>query len=53
MGPGGYAGAAILHEGTLCGFAGNPVDDNVTGHPYRCCYHRIAPDAGPPVTPPG
>jgi hypothetical protein len=53
MGPGGYAGAPILYTGGLCAFAGNPVDDNLTLRPYRCCYHRIAPDAGPPVTPPG
>ncbi|MBT9555902.1 MAG: hypothetical protein IV100_07735 [Myxococcales bacterium] len=53
MGPGGYAGAPILYTGGLCAFAGNPVDDNVTDHPYRCCYRRIAPDAGPPVAPPG
>jgi hypothetical protein len=53
MGPGGYAGAAMLFDRADCGLAGDPVDDNLTGYPYRCCYHRIAPDAGPPVTPPG
>ncbi|MBT9555901.1 MAG: hypothetical protein IV100_07730 [Myxococcales bacterium] len=53
MGPGGYAGAAMLFDRTDCGLAGDPVDDNLTGYPYRCCYRRIAPDAGPPVTPPG
>jgi len=53
MGPGGYAGASILYTGGLCAFAGNPVDDNLSIYPYRCCYHRVAPDAGPPLTPPG
>lgn len=53
MGPGGYAGASMLYTGGQCNFAGNPVDDNLSNYPYRCCYRRIAPDAGPPVTPPG
>jgi hypothetical protein len=52
MGPGGYAGAAMLFDAADCGIAGDPVDDGLV-RPYRCCYHRIAPDAGPPVTPPG
>ncbi len=51
-GPGGGTGAALLYGGGECDFGGNPVDGG-TDHPYRCCYHRVAPKAGPPVTPPG
>ncbi|MBT9555903.1 MAG: hypothetical protein IV100_07740 [Myxococcales bacterium] len=51
-GLGGYAGAAMLFDKGECGLAGDPVDGG-TDHPYRCCYRRIAPGAGPPVPPPG
>jgi hypothetical protein len=48
----GSAGAAMLFDAEECGLAGDPVDTHAN-HPYRCCYDRIAPAAGPPVTPPG